>query len=79
LVIRFRNEIYGVEIYERVMLDFRWYYRFALISNFILNFSVLIQGADVKGFDDTVLFKINWPGRSGNDLLVSKCYPIGTK
>lgn len=51
------------------MCDFRWCYRFALISNFLLTFIVLIQGADVKGFDDTVLFKINWPGRSGNDLL----------
>ncbi|PNF24823.1 Endoplasmic reticulum lectin 1 [Cryptotermes secundus] len=51
------------------MRDFRWYYRFTLISNIVFNFIVLIQGTDVKGFDDTVLFKINWPGRSGNDLL----------
>lgn len=55
------------------MSDSIWYYRFTLISNIVLNFIVLIQGIDVKGFDDTVLFKINWPGRSGNDLLVSKC------
>jgi endoplasmic reticulum lectin 1 len=55
------------------MRDFRWYYRFTLVSNIVLNVIVLIQGTDVKGFDDTVLFKINWPGRSGSDLLVSKC------
>jgi endoplasmic reticulum lectin 1 len=55
------------------MRVFRWDYRFALISNCLLNFIVLIQGTDVKGFDDTVLFKIHWPGRSGDDLLVSKC------
>nr|CAD7427420.1 unnamed protein product [Timema monikensis] len=24
---------------------------------------------DIKNFDDTVLFKINWPGRNGNELL----------
>lgn len=64
-------KIYFVEIYGRVMLIFRWYYVFALISNCLLNFVVLIQGTDVKGFDDTVLFKIHWPGRNGDDLLVS--------
>lgn len=26
---------------------------------------------DFKGFDDTVLFKINWPGRDSTELLVS--------
>jgi hypothetical protein len=55
------------------MFKFRWCYLLALILNCMFNFNVLIQGTDVKGFDDTVLFKINWPGRSANDLLVSNC------
>ena len=25
---------------------------------------------DLKAFDDTILFKINWPGKTGADLLV---------
>ncbi|KAJ4443520.1 hypothetical protein ANN_05192 [Periplaneta americana] len=45
------------------------YYLLLLIWNCIFNIGILIQGTDVKGFDDTVLFKINWPGRSGNELL----------
>ncbi|XP_015591641.1 endoplasmic reticulum lectin 1 isoform X2 [Cephus cinctus] len=32
----------------------------------------LSSGHDVKGFDDTVLFKINWPGKSTADLLESQ-------
>jgi len=28
-----------------------------------------VLSADIKGFDDTVLFKINWPGQDGADLL----------
>ncbi|XP_021916263.1 endoplasmic reticulum lectin 1 isoform X2 [Zootermopsis nevadensis] len=51
------------------MYDFRWHYLFVLISNCVFNCNVLIQGTDVKGFDDSVLFKINWPGRSGSDLF----------
>lgn len=32
---------------------------------------VVVLGYDLKAFDDTVLFKINWPGKTGADLLVS--------
>ncbi|XP_012271255.1 endoplasmic reticulum lectin 1 isoform X2 [Orussus abietinus] len=31
--------------------------------------TVSIAGHDLKGFDDTVLFRINWPGESSADLL----------
>ncbi|XP_075224745.1 endoplasmic reticulum lectin 1 isoform X2 [Lycorma delicatula] len=30
---------------------------------------ILCVHGDFKGFDDTVLFKINWPGRDSNELL----------
>lgn len=29
-----------------------------------------VHAIDLKGFDDTTLFKLNWPGRDGNDLLL---------
>lgn len=29
----------------------------------------IVVGHDLKGFDDTVLFKINWPGKSSGELL----------
>lgn len=28
-------------------------------------------GHEVKSFDDTILFKINWPDKSNTELLVS--------
>lgn len=30
-----------------------------------------VSTTDLKAFDDTVLFKVNWPGRDGNELFVS--------
>ena len=42
-------------------------------SEFILvfiNLYIIVFGHDLKGFDDTVLFKINWPGQSSTELLV---------
>jgi hypothetical protein len=53
------------------MYGLRWHYILVLILNSVFNFNILIQGTDVKGFDDSVLFKINWPGRSGSDSFVS--------
>ncbi|KZC09119.1 Endoplasmic reticulum lectin 1 [Dufourea novaeangliae] len=32
---------------------------------------VVVHGHDFRSFDDTVLFKINWPGKSTSDLLES--------
>lgn len=29
-----------------------------------------VLSADLKSFDDTVLFKLNWPGKDATDLLV---------
>ena len=49
-------------------------YLLTLIVHCIFHSAVFIQGTDVKAFDDTVLFKINWPGKSGSDLLVSICF-----
>lgn len=31
----------------------------------------IVYGHDFRSFDDTVLFKINWPGKASSDLLVS--------
>ncbi|XP_017877902.1 endoplasmic reticulum lectin 1 isoform X2 [Ceratina calcarata] len=31
-----------------------------------------VHGHDVRSFDDTVLFKINWPGKASSDLLKSR-------
>ncbi|XP_058792068.1 endoplasmic reticulum lectin 1 isoform X2 [Phymastichus coffea] len=36
---------------------------------FIINIFVSTFGYDLKAFDDTVLFKINWPGKTVSDLL----------
>lgn len=43
---------------------------------FILMFSLVnyILAYDLQNFDDTVLFKINWPGKSAGDLLVSAIF-----
>lgn len=37
----------------------------------LINLYIVVFGHDLKGFDDTVLFKINWPGKSSAELLVS--------
>ncbi|KAK7864622.1 hypothetical protein R5R35_012401 [Gryllus longicercus] len=29
----------------------------------------IIYGIDIKGFDDTVIFKVNWPGREAKEFL----------
>jgi hypothetical protein len=50
-----------------------------LILKCVFNLNVVIQGTDVKVFDDSVLYKIQWPGRSGSDLLVSNRVKVGTK
>lgn len=44
------------------------FYFFILVNFFSI---ITIYGYDFKHFDDTVLFKINWPGKTGADLLVS--------
>lgn len=31
-----------------------------------------VHGHDLRSFDDTVLFKINWPGKASSDLLESR-------
>lgn len=50
-----------------------------LISNCVFVFNVVIQGTDVKVFDDSVLYTIQWPGLSGSDVLVSNRFKVGTK
>lgn len=37
----------------------------------LVNLYIVVYCHDLKAFDDTVLFKINWPGKSSSDLLVS--------
>lgn len=44
------------------------------ICNVLCIVVTIVYGHDFKSFDDTVLFKINWPGKTSSDLLVS----IGT-
>ncbi|PSN40562.1 Endoplasmic reticulum lectin 1 [Blattella germanica] len=39
------------------------------MKTILFSSNVFIQGTDVKAFDDTVLFKINWPGKSASELL----------
>jgi len=50
-----------------------------LISNCVFYLNVVIQGTDVKVFDDSVLYTIHWPGGSGSDVLVSNLFKVGTK
>ncbi|XP_071864998.1 endoplasmic reticulum lectin 1 isoform X2 [Bombus fervidus] len=33
---------------------------------------IIVYGHDFRSFDDTVLFKINWPGKTSSDLLESR-------
>lgn len=37
----------------------------------VLCIIIIVYGHDFRSFDDTVLFKINWPGKASSDLLVS--------
>jgi len=60
------------------MMCLRWC-NLLLISNCVFILNVVIQGTDVKVFDDSVLYKIQWPGRSESDLLVSNRFKVGTK
>lgn len=46
------------------------FYLFYILNNAI---TIVLSASDVKGFDDTVLFKINWPTINGADLLVIRC------
>ncbi|XP_011501121.1 PREDICTED: endoplasmic reticulum lectin 1 [Ceratosolen solmsi marchali] len=48
-----------------------WLYvhRFSL---FFINLFVLTFAHDLKAFDDTILFKIDWPGKTEDDLLKSQ-------
>lgn len=36
----------------------------------IFNILALAGSQDLKGFDDTILYQINWPGKTGAELLV---------
>ncbi|XP_033336936.1 endoplasmic reticulum lectin 1 isoform X1 [Megalopta genalis] len=42
------------------------------IYNVLPFFLITVYGHDMKSFDDTVLFKINWPGKSNTDLLETR-------
>ena len=42
-----------------------------LLVNFLVSSTLSF---DVRVFDDTILFKINWPGKTGADLLVSSLF-----
>lgn len=45
-----------------------------LIGCFTVTCLPMIFGHDLKGFDDTILFNLNWPGK-GDDLAMEE--PIG--
>ncbi|XP_050574263.1 endoplasmic reticulum lectin 1 isoform X2 [Bombus affinis] len=38
----------------------------------VLCTTFIVYGHDFRSFDDTVLFKINWPGKASSDLLESR-------
>ncbi|XP_024220861.1 endoplasmic reticulum lectin 1 isoform X2 [Bombus impatiens] len=38
----------------------------------VLCIIIIVYGHDFRSFDDTVLFKINWPGKASSDLLESR-------
>ncbi|XP_076655957.1 endoplasmic reticulum lectin 1 isoform X1 [Halictus rubicundus] len=38
----------------------------------VLFFLVTVHGHDMKSFDDTILFKVNWPGKLNADLLETR-------
>ena len=42
------------------------------ICNVFCILVTIVYGHDFKSFDDTVLFKINWPGKASSDLLESQ-------
>ncbi|KAJ8669372.1 hypothetical protein QAD02_000631 [Eretmocerus hayati] len=43
-----------------------------LSSLFLADFFVYGLGYDLRAFDDTILYSINWPGKTGADLLDSE-------
>jgi len=51
------------------MMCFVGWCNLLLISNCVFYLNVVIQGTDVKVFDDSVLYTIHWPGGSGSDVL----------
>lgn len=46
-------------------------WKYCGIYNVLCIIITIVYGHDFRSFDDTVLFKINWPGKGGSDLLVS--------
>lgn len=42
-----------------------------LIGSFWAAYLPMILGHDLKGFDDTILFNLNWPGKS-SDLMMEQ-------
>ncbi|XP_014213263.1 endoplasmic reticulum lectin 1 isoform X2 [Copidosoma floridanum] len=47
-------------------------FRLTCLALLLVNLFALGFGIDAKAFDDNVLFKFNWPGSSGADLLESQ-------
>ena len=45
----------------------KFYFSTFCIINFVVNCGL---SQDLQSFDDTILFKINWPGKGAADLLV---------
>lgn len=41
-----------------------------------LAFVTVINGHDFKGFDDTILFKLNWPGNDATIIVRYNCLQI---
>lgn len=50
------------------MLSERFRYVFFWCIVYAFNYVLSIN---IKGFDDTILFKINWPGLNSEDFIVS--------
>jgi hypothetical protein len=52
------------------LIKMYWTYvcHFSLI---FINLFLLALGHNLKAFDDSILFKIDWPGKVEDDLLVS--------
>lgn len=42
------------------------------IYNVLCIMIAIVYGHDFKSFDDTILYKINWPGKANSDLLESR-------
>lgn len=55
-----------LELYYNIMIfSYRIYSKLLIV--FLLNFC---YSQEFKGFDDTILYKINWPGKDVTDRLV---------